>query len=132
MPGAFIPPEHEKGDANTIGGYAAVHGRPAAFEGADGLSYTVEIAADSTGDSSRPYGAFFLFLRWNRTAEPVVTGHLETGFLEYGDSAAAARDALGKMTLARVKSILDAIIGRGGAQTRTRPWWEAMREEDDS
>ena len=28
---------------STIGGYAAVHGRPAAFEGSDGFSYSVEI-----------------------------------------------------------------------------------------
>ena len=33
-------PDHSRGDANTLGGYAAVHDRPAAFEGADGFSYT--------------------------------------------------------------------------------------------
>ena len=36
----FRQPDHSKGDANTLGGYIAVHDRPAAFEGADGFSYT--------------------------------------------------------------------------------------------
>ena len=30
----------------------AVHGRPAAFEGSDGMSYSVAIEADATGDSA--------------------------------------------------------------------------------
>ena len=33
MAGQFRPADHSKGDANTIGGYMAVHDRPAAFEG---------------------------------------------------------------------------------------------------
>jgi hypothetical protein len=33
----FRQPDHSKGDASTIGGYAAVHDRPAAFEGSDGF-----------------------------------------------------------------------------------------------
>ena len=129
MHGAFIPPEHEKGDANTIGGYMAVHGRPAAFEGRDGLSYSVEIATDSTGEVQRPFGAYFLFLRWNETAEPVVTGHLETGFLEYGASAGEARAALGRMQLSEVKAVLDGLI-EPRATDNSRPWWEAMHDED--
>ena len=38
MPGKHLPPDHDLGDANTIGGYMAVHARPAAFEGRDGMS----------------------------------------------------------------------------------------------
>ena len=37
----FLPADHARGDANTIGGYAEVHGRPAAFEGSDGMAYSV-------------------------------------------------------------------------------------------
>ena len=47
-PGSISPPI-TRGDANTIGGYMAVHGRPAAFEGTDGLSYSVEIVTAPTG-----------------------------------------------------------------------------------
>ena len=46
--GQFLPADHSLGDANTIGGYMAVHARPAAFEGKDGVSYSVEILADET------------------------------------------------------------------------------------
>ena len=35
--GQFLPADHSRGDANTIGGYIAVHSRPAAFEGSDGV-----------------------------------------------------------------------------------------------
>ena len=44
--GRFIPPDHSKGDESTLGGYMAVHARPAAFEGSDGMSYSVEILAE--------------------------------------------------------------------------------------
>ena len=66
MPGQHLPADHSRGDANTIGGYAAVHGRPAAFEGSDGLSYSVEIATTPTGDGERPWGAYLLFVQWGR------------------------------------------------------------------
>jgi hypothetical protein len=128
----FLPPEPDKGDPNTIGGYMAVHGRPAAFEGRDGVSYSVELATDSTGDRARPYGAFIFFLRWNQTADPVVVGHLETPFLEYADTAAEARERLGRMRLAEVKEMLDEMIADAQAGEATRPWWEALRSEDGS
>ena len=130
MHGAFLPPDPEKGDPNTIGGYAAVHGRPAAFDGIDGLSYSVELATDSTGEAARPYGAFILFLRWNETADPVVTGHLETPFLEYGATAQEARTRLGLMTLAAVRETLNRMIRESRSAGSTRPWWDAMHDED--
>ncbi len=132
MHGAFIPPEPDKGDPNTIGGYSAVHGRPAAFEGVDGLSYSVELATDSTGEAARPYGAFILFLRWNQTADPVVTGHIETAFLEFGNSAQEARTKLGTMKLTEVQEMLNRMIVELRSNERTRPWWDAMRAEDES
>jgi hypothetical protein len=78
MPGQHLPADHGRGDANTIGGYAAVHGRPAAFVGTDGLSYSVEIVTSPTGDPERPWGAYLLFVRWSRIGASSPSGHLET------------------------------------------------------
>ena len=49
--GQFLPADHSKGDANTLGGYMAVHARPAAFEGSDGASYSAEIVTDPAPES---------------------------------------------------------------------------------
>ena len=53
----FLPADHSKGDANTVGGYTLVHARPPAFEGKDGTSYSVEVMADTTGDAARTWAA---------------------------------------------------------------------------
>ncbi|HJU66261.1 MAG TPA: hypothetical protein VJ596_11315, partial [Gemmatimonadaceae bacterium] len=84
--GRFLPPDHSKGDEKTIGGYMAVHARPAAFEGSDGLSYSVEIETDETGDPVNAHGAYLLFVRWGR-GDPKVSGHLETDFLARAPTA---------------------------------------------
>ena len=86
----FLPPDHTQGDERTIGGYARVHARPAAFEGSDGFSYSVELLADRTGDAARPWGAFLLFVQWKRFGDHGVSGHLESEFLAWGDERAAA------------------------------------------
>ena len=70
MPGRHLPPDHSRGDERTLGGYAAVHARPPAFEGRDGMSYSVEVLTDATGEAARPYGAYLLFLRWRRIGAP--------------------------------------------------------------
>src|SRR5687768_5675523 len=127
MPGRFLPPDHSRGDANTIGGYQRVHGRPAAFEGSDGWSYSVEIAVDRTDDAEE-YAAFFLFLRWRRIGAQGVEGHLETDYLERGPTAAAARDALGSWSLDRVRQYLEERIAEVHGPT-TRKWWDVMKEE---
>ena len=75
---AHPPPDHSKGDESTIGGYMAVHDRPAAFEGSDGFSYSVEIMTDDTGDARSRWGAFFLFVQWSRIGAQTPEGHLET------------------------------------------------------
>ncbi len=129
MSGRFVPPDHSRGDANTIGGYAAVHARPAAFEGSDGMSYSVEIIVDDTGVAGRPFGAYFLFLRWRRMGAQGVEGHLETDYLAYGPTEAAARDAIGQLTLTAVKRMLDDLIREQLANRPTRRWWDAMRDE---
>ena len=123
----FTPPDHSKGDESTIGGYMAVHARPAAFEGVDGASYSVEIATDETGDPAAPYGAFLLFVRWT-SGQPRVGGHLESDFLSLGGSEAEVLERVGALPLARVREILDDLI-RAHAPAPERPWWEAMRDE---
>jgi hypothetical protein len=127
--GQFLPADHSKGDANTIGGYIAVHNRPAAFEGSDGASYSVEIVADDTGDPAQPFGAYILFVRW-RAGDPVASGHLETEFLAFAATGAEALAKVGAMRLNEVKSQLDNLIKTRSAASR--PWWEAMREEDSA
>ena len=124
--GQFLPGDHSKGDPNTIGGYMAVHARPAAFEGSDGASYSVEIVADTTGDKERPFGAYLLFVRW-REGDPVASGHLETDFLAYAPSEVEARQIVGALLLNDVKAHLDKLILARKAQLK--PWWESMRQE---
>lgn len=129
MSGRFLPPDHSRGDANTIGGYAAVHARPAAFEGVDGMSYSVEIVVDETGIPDRPFGAYLLFLRWRRMGTQGIEGHLETDYLAYGDAEETARDAVGRMTLDAVKRVLDDLVREQLANRPARRWWDAMRDE---
>lgn len=128
MPGRFIPPDPSRGDESTIGGYMAVHARPAAFEGSDGLSYSVEIEVDRAGEPDR-WGAWFLFLRWRRLGAQGIEGHLETEFLAHGATADEAREALGAMPLGEVKAILDDCIRRKTPEPARR-WWDVMRDED--
>ena len=129
MSGRFLPPDHSRGDANTIGGYAAVHARPAAFEGSDGMSYSVEIVVDETDIIGRPFGAYFMFLRWRRVGTQGIEGHLETDYLAYGATEDAARTAIGAMSLTAVKQLLDDLVRERSANQPTRKWWDAMRDE---
>ena len=130
MSGRFLPPDHSRGDANTIGGYAAVHARPAAFEGTDGMSYSVEIVVDETGIVGRPFGAYFMFLRWRRMGAQGIEGHLETDYLAYGPTEEAAREIIGGMTLSDVKRLLDDLIAEQAATRPTRRWWDAMKDDE--
>lgn len=134
--GQFLPADHSLGDANTIGGYMAVHARPAAFEGKDGASYSVEILADETGESARPFAAYLLFVKW-REGDPVAAGHIETDYLTYGATEAAALTELGAMKLSEVRSLLDQLIAERAAVESDRTpdevkWWDAMRGEGDA
>ncbi len=134
--GQFLPADHSRGDANTIGGYMAVHSRPAAFEGRDGMSYSVEIVADETGDSREPFAAYLLFVKW-RESDPVAAGHLETDYLSRGETEAEAIAKVGAMKLNEVRNVLDELIVErspkesGGASADVR-WWDAMRKEGDA
>jgi hypothetical protein len=124
--GQFLPADHSKGDPNTIGGYMAVHDRPAAFEGSDGASYSVEIVTDASGDRARPFAAYLLFVRW-RQGDPVASGHLETDFLAFADTEDNARKLVGAMMLNEVKIRLDDLIKT--KQAEQLPWWDAMHRE---
>lgn len=130
MAGRFIPPDPSRGDEATIGGYMAVHARPAAFQGSDGLSYSVAIEVDRTGEAARPWGAYFLFIRWRRVGAQGVEGHLETPFLAFGASPDEARGALGTRALHEVKGLLDDLI-RDTAPVPPRRWWDVMRDEGE-
>jgi hypothetical protein len=124
--GQFLPADHSRGDANTIGGYMAVHARPAAFEGSDGASYSVEIVTDASGDKTRPFAAYLLFVRW-RQGDPVASGHLETEFLAFADTEDEARKLVGAMMLNEVKVRLDDLIK--AKRSEQVPWWDATHEE---
>jgi len=127
----YRPPDHSKGDESTIGGYAAVHDRPAAFEGSDGFSYSVEIMVEhGTEHAGDDWRAFFLFVKWARVGAQTPEGHLESDYLAAGATEQSARDVLGRTPIADVKALLDRLIAdRRGAAT-TRRWWDAMRDED--
>jgi hypothetical protein len=123
--GQFLPADHSKGDANTLGGYIAVHNRPAAFEGRDGASYSVEIVTDANAERGAAYSSFILFIRW-REGDPVASGHLETPYLGSGPTEAESRRAIEQMKLSEVRSELDKLISD---RLTTRPWYEAVRDE---
>lgn len=130
MPGRHLPPDHSQGDERTLGGYMAVHARPAAFEGPDGMSYSVELLTDTTGEAARPWGAYLLFLRWRRIGARGVEGHLESDFLAYGATEAEARAAAGALSLWEVKRVLDELVRSVGGGPERR-WWDVMREEGE-
>ncbi|MGQ0766382.1 MAG: hypothetical protein ACT4OZ_12035 [Gemmatimonadota bacterium] len=127
----FIQPDHDRGDVNTIAGYASVHGRPAAFEGSDGCSYSVSIEESATGEEDRPWGAWFLFVKWRRTGPQGVEGHLETQYFSYGKAQGAAAASLGSWPLAKVKEALDEAISGSHPARQGRRWWDAMNDEAD-
>jgi hypothetical protein len=130
MHGRFLSPDHSKGDANTLGGYMAVHDRPAAFGGADGFSYSAEILTDATGDAARPFGAYLLFVRWARIGAASPAGHVESAFVAYGSTPEEAVRGAGALSLSAAKQILDELIAAAAGGTPGRRWWDAMRAED--
>lgn len=110
-----LPADHSKGDERTIGGYAAVHARPAALEGRDGMPYSVEIMTDRTGDGEQAFGAYFFFVRWKRIGKEGVEGHLETDLLAWGPDRASVMATLGAFVIEDVQRLLDGLIPEKGA-----------------
>jgi hypothetical protein len=129
MPGQFRPADHSKGDANTIGGYMAVHDRPAAFEGSDGFSYSVEILTQHEPAEATPWASFFLFVKWARIGAQSPEGHLESDYVARGATEDEARYRAGQLSLAETKILLDGLIARATTRGSTRRWFDAMRDE---
>src|SRR5947207_1548342 len=97
----FKQPDFSKGDPNTLGGYTAVHDRPAAFEGSDGFSYSVEVLADedpAVGRADR-WGAYLFFVKWARIGASAPEGHLESDVLVRGPTEDDARARAGALKL---------------------------------
>ncbi|MEP6619514.1 MAG: hypothetical protein ABJE47_09370 [bacterium] len=131
MPGQHLPADHSRGDTNTIGGYAAVHGRPAAFDGTDGYSYSVEIATSPTGHAEHPWGAYLLFVQWARVGHTSPSGHLETDYLAESDTEDDVRTIVGQLSLGQVRGVLHALIAARAGSEPTRRWYDVMNEDDN-
>ena len=127
--GQYLPPDPSKGDESTIGGYAAVHARPAALEGRDGFSYSIEILSDETGQPERPFGAYLIFVQWSRLGAQKVEGHLESDFVAWGASADQAEEALGQVALSAARRVLDDLIHARDGDSNRR-WWSAIDATD--
>ena len=132
MAGRHIPGDPSKGDANTIGGYRAVHDRPAAFEGSDGYSYSVELNTDTTGSTAQPFGAYFFFLRWKRMGDQGVAGHLESAYLAYGRNEDDALAKLGAFTLTDTRAELERLIAAQPPDAKDARRWLDVRPSDDT
>ena len=103
-------------DEATLGGYMAIHGRAAAFEGGDGEPYTVGIETDATGDEALPVSGYLVFIRWAQTGTAIM-GHLATDDLVAARSEDEARAMLETLPLHSVRALLDeAIAGRRAAE----------------
>jgi hypothetical protein len=96
-------------DETTLGGYMAVHGRAAAFEGADGDPYTVGIETDAGDDPAAGVAAYLVFIRWSRAGSAIM-GHTATDDLLRAPTEAEARAALEALPLRAVRALLDATI----------------------
>lgn len=127
----FRQPDFSKGDANTLGGYMAVHDRPAAFEGSDGFSYSVEILADDGEGGQGQWGAYLFFVKWARIGASSPEGHIESAVLARGATDAEARARLGAMPLSDVKRVLDELIAQSPCGAPKRTWWDAMHMDDE-
>jgi hypothetical protein len=112
----------------------AVHDRPAAFEGSDGFSYSVELMTDATGRDEESFGAYILFVKWARIGAQTPEGHLETEYIAHGSTEAEARNRIGALPLSEVKRLLDRLIEESQARRKqgTRRWYDAMRDESEN
>lgn len=123
----YLPADHSKGDETTVGGYEAVHGRAAAFDGPDGFSYSIAVLTDALENDSRgAYGAYLMFLRWRRIGDEGVEGHLETDFLECAPARDEALARLGAWPIARAQELLRVELAMS---TSPDTWADS---EDDS
>ena len=108
-----------------------MHGRPAAFEGTDGFSYSVEIVTAPTGDNQRSWGAYLLFVQWSRVGATTPTGHLESEYLAESDTEKDARAVVGMLSLSEVRGVLQTLIAERAGGPSGRRWFDAMHDEGD-
>ena len=127
----YRQPDFSQGDPNTLGGYMAVHDRPAAFEGSDGYSYSVEILAevDPSARDGR-WGAYLFFVKWARLGASAPEGHVESDVLARGASEEDARQRVGALPLNEVKRVLDGLIAAAPGGPPRRKWWDAMNADE--
>lgn len=124
----FLPADHSKGDETTVGGYEAVHARPAALDAPDGFPYSIARMADPLHDDPRgAWGAYLMFLRWRRIGEEGVEGHVETEYVEFAASRDDALERLGAWPLARA---LDVLSGMLATSTPPTTPYDAAGEDD--
>ena len=114
----------------------AVHDRPAAFEGSDGFSYSVEILAQHDAEEpatrsrdASDWAAFFLFVKWARIGAQSPEGHLESDYVARGRTENEAIANAGKLSLSETKRVLDELIARAGTGKPGRRWFDVMRED---
>ena len=107
----------------------AVHDRPAAFEGSDGFSYSVEILTDQEDGTS--WAGYLFFVKWARVGASSPQGHLESDVLARGSSEGDARAQVGALSLSEVKRVLDQLIASATGGAPKRKWWDAMAAEDE-
>jgi len=93
-----------------------VHERAPAFGGSDGQAYSVATFVDDTPDATGRFGAALLFVRWSEAGDRPV-GHLETDYLAWGATPAAALAPLLALPLREVKRHLDRCIDAQGGGT---------------
>lgn len=129
--GQFLPSDPSKGDETTVGGYAAVHGRPAALEGRNGMSYSIDILSDTVEPSlaGGRFGAYLVFVQWSRLGAQRADGHVESDFLVTAAAADEAERLLGEMTLDEAQRVLDGLLRARDGEAGRR-WW-SMTEADD-
>ena len=100
-------------DEGTLSGYTAIHGRAPAFEGGDGMPYTVAIESEAAEDAEGIWVAYLVFVRWAADSTAIM-GHVETDDLARAGSEKEAREALGRMTLTEAKQLLDRLVAERG------------------
>ena len=97
-----------------------MHGRPPAFGGTDGRSYTASTFVDEVPGADGRHGAALLFVRWSEAGERPV-GHVETDYLAFGATPDDARAPLLALTLHEVRAHLDACLARASDQGGLEP-----------
>ena len=101
----------------TLGGYLEKHSRPPAFEGSDGVSYSVDTYV-TEGEVDGRFGGALLFVRWSADGTQPI-GHLETEYLVIGDRRLEVTRQLHALTLFEIKDWLERAI----EAAKRRPEW---------